>query len=61
MKEVSGGAGLAGLFAGTLGQWWAVGILAVISCLAMLASWKAEQLQEQQAASWRKNYPSYKY
>ena len=61
MKEIGGGAGLAGLFAGALGQWWAVGILGIISVLAMLASWKAEQLQEQQAASWRKNYPSYKY
>lgn len=61
MKELGGGAGLAGLLAGVLGQWWAVGILGVISSLALLASWKAEQIQEEQAASWRKNYPSYKY
>lgn len=61
MKELGGGAGLAGLLAGALGQWWAVGILGVISSLALLASWKAEQIQEEQAASWRKNYPSYKY
>ena len=61
MKEIGGGAMVAGLFAGALGCWYAVGILAIISCLAMLASWKAGQLEEEQAASWRKNYPSYKY
>lgn len=61
MKELGGGAGLAGLFAGALGQWWAVGIFCAISSLAFLASWKAEQIKEKQAASWRRNYPSYKY
>lgn len=61
MKEISGGAMVAGLFAGALGCWYGVAILAVISCLAMLASCKAEQLEKERAASWRKNYPSYKY
>ena len=61
MKEIGGGAMLAGLFAGAMGQWFAVGIMAAISCLALLASWKTEELKEKQAASWRTNYPSYKY
>lgn len=61
MKEVGGGAAVAGLFAGTVGCWWGLGIMIIISILAFLASWKAEELEEKQAASWRKNYPSYKY
>ena len=61
MKEIGGGAALAGLFAGAMGSWWGLGIMMIISTLAFLASWKAEELKEKQAASWRTNYPSYKY
>ena len=61
MKEIMGGCWLTGLLA-----WALLGtipgiILIAIGCIA--ASWQLakEKQAEIKAASWRKNYPSYKY
>jgi len=61
MKELAGGCWFAGLLVGAMGLYWCAIALGLIGALAGAASWYDEQLQEKQAASWRKNYPSYKY
>ena len=61
MKELMGGCWLSALAAGALGFIWGSIILGIIGILAGAASWYDEKLKEEAAASWRKNYPSYKY
>lgn len=61
MKELMGGLVLAGLLAGALGFYLYACILSGAGLLAGAASWYDELLEEKQAASWRRNYPSYKY
>lgn len=61
MKELMGGLWLGALIAGALGLWWGALGLGILGAVAGAASWYDEQLKEQRAASWRKNYPSYKY
>ena len=61
MKELMGGLWLGALVAGAMGFGLGAAILGVLGALAGLASWYGELLEEKQAASWRKNYPSYKY
>lgn len=61
MKAIAGGAWLAGLAAIALGSLVGTIVLMLIGALAAAAAWYDEVLQERQAASWRANYPSYKY
>ena len=61
MKEIAGGAWIAGLFAGAIGCWWGLGALVALGCIAAAGSWYSEQLAKKQAASWRAQYPRYRY
>ena len=61
MKGIAGGAWFAGLFAIALGSVVGTIVLGVIGALAAAAAWYDEQLQERRAASWRAEYPTYKY
>lgn len=61
MKGILGGALVAGLVAAGLEFWIGVAIMLIIAILAGAASWKAEEIKEKQAASWRNEYPTYKY
>lgn len=61
MKELMGGAWLAGLLAAAMSFYVGAAILGVIGVLAAGASWQAERIAEQQTESWRKNYPTYGY
>ena len=61
MKELMGGAWIGALIAGAIGLIAGAVALGALGALFGLASWYDEKLKERQAASWRKNYPSYKY
>lgn len=61
MKELMGGCWVAGLIACALGLYFYAIILGILGLLAGAASWYDELLQEKQAASWRRNYPRYRY
>ena len=61
MKEIMGGAWFAGLVACALGLYLYAIAMAIVGVLAGAASWYDELLREKQAASWRRNYPRYRY
>lgn len=61
MKELMGGLWLGALVTGALGLWGGTLILALLGTAVGLGCWADLAQQEKQAASWRKNYPSYKY
>lgn len=61
MKELLGGAWLGALVAGAIGLYWGALALGILGVAAGAAGLYRERLEEQRAASWRKNYPSYKY
>lgn len=61
MKELMGGALVAGLGAGALGCWIGAVVLGIIAALAGAAGWVDEMQAEKRAASWRAKYPTYKY
>lgn len=61
MKELMGGLWLGALVTGALGLWIGTVILGSLGLLAGAAASYTLRLEEKQAASWRKNYPSYKY
>lgn len=61
MKEIAGGAWLAGLFAIVIGSTIGAVVLGIIGLLAVAAGLEAERQAAQQAESWRKSYPKYRY
>lgn len=61
MKEIMGGLWLSSLVLGALGLWAGALILCMLGATAGAAAWYDELHKKQQAESWRKNYPSYKY
>lgn len=61
MKELMGGLWIGALVAGALGLWIGTLILGLLGIAAGLGCWIDQIQEEEQAASWRRDYPSYKY
>lgn len=61
MKELMGGMWFAGLLAAGVGLYGAAVVLGIIGTLAGAASCYDELLKERRAASWRAQYPQYRY
>ena len=58
---IIGGLLFGGLVAGALLGIWAGAILLGLGAVASCIAAAQEHLEEKQAASWRRSYPSYKY
>lgn len=61
VKEIAGGFWLGALGAGAVLGLIPGIILFILGAMCAVGELVKEQQEEKQAASWRKNYPSYKY
>lgn len=61
MKGLAGGMGLAVLLALAAGAVPMAVVFGIVGGLAAAAAAKDEELREERAASWRANYPKYRY
>ena len=61
MKEIAGGLWLSALLVGAFLGIVPALIMFSIGTIPMICELSRERRAEKQAASWRKNYPSYKY